>query len=51
MTGVLLKLALLFLGLSLLAVGGGNSVIPAMQHAAAGIGAEMPCRMGRGSGS
>ena len=34
MSGVLVKLALLFLGLSLLAVGGGNSVIPAMQHAA-----------------
>ena len=34
MTGILVKLAFLFLGLSLLAVGGGNSVIPAMQHAA-----------------
>lgn len=31
---ILWQLALLFLGLSLLAVGGGNAVIPDMQHAA-----------------
>ena len=33
MSGVLVKLGLLFLGLSLLAVGGGNAILPAMQHA------------------
>lgn len=33
MSAVLLKLALLFLTLSLLAVGGANGVVPAMRHA------------------
>jgi chromate transporter len=37
MTGVLLKLALLFGGLSLLAVGSANSVVPDMQRAAVGL--------------
>jgi chromate transporter len=37
MTGVLIKLALLFGGLSLLAVGSANSVVPDMQRAAVGL--------------
>lgn len=37
MTATLLKLIALFAALSLLAVGGGNAVIPAMQHAAVDV--------------
>ncbi len=37
MTGTLVKLVVLFATLSLLAVGGGNAVVPAMQHAAVDV--------------
>jgi chromate transporter len=37
MSGTLLKLIILFGSLSLLAVGGGNAVVPAMQHASVDV--------------